>query len=66
MILSRTDILELAAPLEKPSAIRRWLERERIPYIPGPDGWPKVAESVILSRLGGHAAPPCEPELILD
>ena len=30
----------------------RWLDSERIPYLVGADGWPKVSAVVVDSRLG--------------
>lgn len=54
MFISRPDLIELTG-LQRPSAIRRWLKRERIEYIDGADGWPRVLQSVVVARLGGKA-----------
>jgi len=52
--------------LERPSAIRRFLARQRIPFMVGADGWPRVLHAIILERLGGQIAPPTnEPRLRL-
>ena len=51
MILQNKELTELSG-LQRPSAIRRWLERNRIPYMPGADGWPRVLQATILERLG--------------
>lgn len=65
-ITPRSDLKRLTG-LEKPSAIRRFLTRQHIPFIVGADGWPRVLNVVIVERLGGQVQPPTiEPELILD
>ncbi|WP_153116335.1 DUF4224 domain-containing protein [Rhodocyclus tenuis] len=65
MILAHDALIQLTG-LRRPSAVRRWLERERIPYVVGADGWPRVLQALIIERLGGHAAPPvAEPRLRL-
>ena len=51
MILTKTELAELSGR-NRPAAIKRWLDHERIPYIVGADGWPKVSAVVIDSRLG--------------
>lgn len=51
--------------LVRPSAIKRFLTRERIPYLVGADGWPRVLNAIIMQRLGGQVAPPAEPQLRL-
>jgi len=43
--------------LERPSAIRRFLDRHGIPYIVGADKWPRVLPSIILERLGASSTP---------
>lgn len=50
-ILTRSDLMDLTG-LQRPAAIKRWLERQRIPYMVGADGWPRVLQAFILSRLG--------------
>lgn len=63
MFLTDADLLILAAPLKRPAAICRWLDRERIPYIKGPTGWPRVAVAAV-----APTAPPAQnrrPELRL-
>ena len=53
--------------LQRPSAIRRFLSHQRIPFMVGADGWPRVLNAIIMERLGGQVMPPSnEPELILD
>jgi hypothetical protein len=58
--------LKLLTGLERPSAIRRFLTKQRIPFMVGADGWPRVLQAIILERLGGPIAPPAhEPRLRL-
>lgn len=60
------DDLKRLTGLERPSAIRRFLTRERIPYMVGADGWPRVLQAIIMDRLGGQVAPTAhEPRLRL-
>lgn len=65
LTLSRDDLRELAG-LKRPDAIMRWLDRQRIPYMVGADGWPRVLEALIHSRLGQTQAPRREPRLRLS
>jgi hypothetical protein len=51
--------------LERPSAIKRFLVRQRIPFMVGADGWPRVLNSIIVERLGGISIPSHEPKLRL-
>lgn len=65
LILSKAELMELTG-LQRPSAIKRWLERQRVPYMVGADGWPRVLQTIIMNRLGGKAeAPKPEPQLRL-
>lgn len=45
------ESLARLAGRSRPSAIRRWLDRERIPYLVAADGWPRVSESAIVARM---------------
>lgn len=56
MYLSRSDLVDLTG-LKRPSAVMRWLDRERIIYLVGADGWPRVLQAVIMDRLGSKAVP---------
>ncbi len=38
--------------LERPTAILRWLNREKIPYIMGGAGWPRVMRCIRDQRQG--------------
>jgi len=49
LTLSRAELQELSGR-ERPSAVCRWLERQRIAYITDADGWPKVLRSALLDR----------------
>ena len=60
-IMTRTELAELTG-LQRPAATRRWLERERIPYLMGADGWPRVLWGPVLKRLGGSVEPLPRPE----
>lgn len=66
MTLSEQQLTEITG-LRRPSAIRRWLDNQRLPYLMGADGWPRVLESIIVSRLGGaiSQASTNEPKLRL-
>ena len=65
MIAKQQTLAELTG-LQRPSAVRRWLDKERIPYMVGADGWPRVLEAIIMDRLGGKASPVLrEPQLRL-
>lgn len=59
------DDLKRLTGLERPSAIKRFLTRQRIPYMVGADGWPRVLHAILMQRLGGQVAPPKEPQLRL-
>jgi hypothetical protein len=63
---SREDLKSLTG-LQRPNAIKRFLTRQRIPYIVGADGWPRVLQSAIFERMGGPIIPPThgEPQLRL-
>ena len=66
---TREDLKRLTG-LQKPSAIKRYLANQNIPYMVGADGWPRVLHAIILERLGGPLlqtpSKHDEPELILD
>lgn len=65
MFLTIPELRELTE-LERQAAIRRWLDRARIPYMVSANGWPKVLRSVIMERLGGEVTvPAAEPRLRL-
>lgn len=52
--------------LERPSAIKRFLARQHIPFMEGADGWPRVLYVILQERLGAQAATPNhEPRLKL-
>ncbi len=63
-------MLETATPeelkrltgLERPSAIKRFLTQQRIPFMVGADGWPRVLHAIIMERLGGQVMPPAAAE----
>ena len=56
MIATR-ETLQTLSGFKRPSRIAEWLTSQAIPYLCGADGWPKVAESVIMSRLGAETKP---------
>lgn len=64
MFLSRADLLTLAHPLQRPSAITRYLEKVGIPYIRSPDGWPCVPVAAIVGAQ--QTAPISQPQLRLS
>ena len=62
---TKEDLKSLTG-LERPHAIRRFLARQRIPFMVGADGWPRVLNAIIMEKLGGQIAPPThEPQLRL-
>lgn len=65
MILAPKILTEITG-LQRPSAVRRWLDRERWPYVVGADGWPRVLEVIMMERMGGKAKTTArEPQLRL-
>lgn len=54
MITPRSTLQDVTG-LQRPSAIRRWLDREKIPYLIGVDNWPRVSQEVIEGRLKGES-----------
>lgn len=52
MFLERKDLIALSGAV-RPTTVTRWLERNGIRYITGIDGWPRVLQSVIESKMGG-------------
>lgn len=57
LTLSPQELRSLSAR-QRPSAVLRWVERERIPYVAvDADGWPLVLRSTIAPKQ------PSEPEL---
>lgn len=46
------DKLKSLCGKSRSDAVIRWLDDQRIPYLIGADGWPRVAEEVIDLRLG--------------
>lgn len=65
LTLSRLDLQELSGR-QRPDAIRRWLDAQRIPYLDGADGWPRVLSAIIQARMGSSTAPaPERPRLKL-
>lgn len=64
MFLSRADLLTLAHPLKRPSAIARWLDAVGIPYIKSPSGWPCVQIAAV--AIGQQQAQNPTPKLRLS
>lgn len=66
MFLADNCLCQLSG-LKRPSAVRRWLEAQRIPYLVGADGWPRVLDAIIRERLGWkqETSPLHEPQLRL-
>jgi hypothetical protein len=50
--LTPDELADLSG-LERPSAIKRWLADNRMPFLEGADGWPRVLRAAMLARLGG-------------
>lgn len=51
MVLSNQQLIALSGR-QRPRAVRRWLDQQRIPYLVSADGWPRVLEQVVGGRLG--------------
>lgn len=66
MLLTPQELAELTG-YQKPSAQMRWLTAQRIPYLVGGDGKPKVLRDPLIERLGGKRPPvnKREPKLCL-
>lgn len=65
MFLTTSNLRQLTG-LQRPSSVRRWLDSQRIPYLVGADGWPRVLHAVIMERMGAQIEPPSpEPRLRL-
>lgn len=67
MLLTPQELAELTG-YQKPSAQMRWLTAQRIPYLMGGDGKPKVLRDPLVERLGGKrpAVSKREPKLYLE
>jgi hypothetical protein len=64
VILPRDTLIDITG-LKRRSAVRRWLDRQGIPYLVGADGWPRVLQAVMMERLGAQAPQIPEPKLRL-
>ena len=68
MILTKQELADISG-LKRPDAMRRWLDRQQIPYIVGADKWPRVLQEIMMARMGvkTRQAPvqEAEPELLL-
>jgi len=65
-MIASPALLKEVSGLERPSAIRRWLNKQHIRYVDGADNWPKVAEASIMEKLRGvQSANDNEPRLRL-
>jgi hypothetical protein len=59
--LTRNELKDLTG-LQRAFAVRGFLTREKIPFMTGSDGWPRVLRDVILRKLGGQSLPYSIPE----
>jgi hypothetical protein len=59
------DKKQLIALVRSPrkKAVIGWLDQQRIPYLVGADGWPRVSAAVISARLGETVQSKPEPRL---
>lgn len=64
MFLTPDELCELSGAKRR-SNIQQWLDAQRIPYLIGADGWPRVSRAVVCSRLGESLNPAREPKLHL-
>lgn len=49
--LSQKDLKDLTG-LQRPSAVVRWLDNQKIRYLLAADGWPRVLRVTVIERLG--------------
>jgi hypothetical protein len=61
MLLTPQELAELTG-YQKPSAQMRWLEAQRITFLVGGDGRPKVLLDLLITRLGGSHSSLVKPE----
>lgn len=60
--LTKKELVSLAGSPRKKTVIE-WLDHQRIPYLIGVDGWPRVSAAVIGARLGETLPGKPEPKL---
>jgi len=63
---SNDELKELSGG-RRPITVRRWLDRQKIRYVTGLDGWPRVPRLAMLAHIGALQpdAMPHEPKLRL-
>lgn len=49
LTLTRDELRDLSGRLRR-SAVIRWLDSQRIPYLLDADGWPKVLRAAVLDQ----------------
>jgi hypothetical protein len=59
---TRAELQELSDRTRR-SAVIRWLQARRIPFVSDADGWPKVLRSAILDQAAPTPHPAAEPQL---
>lgn len=64
MFLTADELRELTGAKRR-ATISRWLDDQRIPYLVGVDGWPRVSRVVISARVGESMQASREPRLHL-
>jgi hypothetical protein len=65
--IASRDTLKDFTGLQRPYAIKRWLARQKIPFVEAADGWPRVLNAVLIEQMGGPVSVPrVEPELVLE
>lgn len=63
MFLTQTELIEMTG-YQKHQAQQRWLREQRIPFLIGGDGMPRVLRATVLGIFGGHSkAEPAGPQL---
>lgn len=63
MFLTQSELTEMTG-YQKYAAQQRWLKEQRIPFLIGGDGMPRVLRATVLGIFGGHSkAEPAGPQL---
>ena len=63
MILASRQLLKEVSGRKRPSTVSAWLRLQRIEFLPGADGWPRVLVSEIERRMSSGEYSRPEPKL---
>lgn len=63
MFLTQSELIEMTG-YQKHAAQQRWLKQQRIPFLIGGDGMPRVLRATVVGIFGGSSkAEPAGPQL---